>query len=158
MRRTKDKILQRIIEKIKLSYQNGCKPIIIEDLESQFRDMTQMEGLNRQERYDLIKSKIYPARKKTERFGIPTRRLVRGGYGIRRHIYGLKPVDKNDEIDCKLLEGDLVIDMKKRDGFARALDERAEVAQTAGALTAHQVKRFQLIGGEGKKTKILEKH
>jgi len=48
--------------------------------------------------------------------------------------------------------------MKKRDGFVLALDEKAEVAQTVGALTAHQVKRFQLIGGKGKKTKILEKH
>ncbi len=153
MRRIKDKILQRIIEKIKLSSQNGCKEIIIEDLETQFRDMPQMEDLNREERYGLIKSRIYPARKKTQRLGISTRRIWRG-----RAVYGLKPVDKNDEIDCKLLEGDLVIDMKKRDGFVLALDERAEVAQTVGALTAHQVKRFQLIGGEGKKTKILEKH
>jgi hypothetical protein len=64
MRRIKDKILQRIIEKIKLSSQNGCKEIIIEDLETQFRDMPQMEGLNREERYGLIKSRIYPARKK----------------------------------------------------------------------------------------------
>ena len=51
MRTPKDRILQRIVEKIKLSSQNGCKEIIIEDLETQFRDMPQMLGLNHEERY-----------------------------------------------------------------------------------------------------------
>ena len=157
MRRTTDRILLRITEKIKLSYYNGCKPITIEDLERQYRDMPEMGGLNRQERFELIKSKIYRARRKTQKLGIPTRRLWEGGPGIRKYVYGLKPIDIENKEDCLMLEGDLDIDRKKRDGFVLALDERAEVAHIAGALKSHQVKRFQLIGGKGKRTKELKK-
>lgn len=155
MTRTTDRILQKIIERIKYTSQNGRKPITIEDLESQFRFMPEMEGLNREDRYALIKSKLYRARKKSQRFRIPIRRLWRGGTGIRREVYGLKVVDTGSKEDCLMLDGDLEIDKKKRDGFAIALDERVDIAEETGALTSHQVKRFQLIGGEGKK-KIKE--
>lgn len=155
MRRIKDRILQKIVEKIKHSSENGRRDITIEDLESQFRYMAEMEDLNREERYDLIKSKLYRARKRVQKLMIPIRRLWRGGAGIRKEVYGLKVVKVDDKEDCLLLEGDLEIDKNKRDGFIAALDERVDVAQEAKALTSHQVKRFQLIGGEGKK-KIKE--
>ena len=152
MRTPKDRILQRIVEKIKLSSQNGCKEILIEDLDTQFRDMPQILGLNHEERYKFIKSRLYSARRKTQNLGISILRLWRG-----REIRGLKPVDINDEYDLARLEGDLDIDRKKRDGFISALDDRVEVAQVAGALTNRQVKRYQLIGGERKKIKLLRK-
>jgi len=157
MRRIKDRILQRIIEKIKLSYQNDCKSITIDELESQYRDMPEMQNLTKDERYELIKSKLYPARKRSQKLGIPIRRLWAGGTGFKKYIFGLKPVDINSKEDCAMLEGDLEIDRKKKVGIDLALDERARVALEAKALTGKQVKRFQLIGGKGKKEKILKK-
>jgi len=152
MRRLKDRILERIVEKIKLSYHNGCRPVTIEDLESQLRDMPEMQDLNRQEREILIKSKLYKARRKTQKLDIPVRRLWRN-----RFVIGLKPVDIKDKEDRAMLEGDLDIDKKKRDGFIYALEERIDVAHAAGALTSRTVKRFQLIGGRGKKEKKLKR-
>ena len=38
-----------------------------------------------------------------------------------------------------------------------ALDERTEVAQTADVLTRGEVKRYQLIGGKEKRTKLIKK-
>ena len=152
----RDLLLEQILIKIRATARNGFREVFWDDLQNQYRDMEVMEGLNRQQRLDLIKSKGYKARKRLQREGYPVIRIWHGDPGIGNHVIGLQVCDGSLDATNRL-KGDLDIDMAKRDGIILALDERTDVAQVAGVLTRGEIKRYQLIGGKGKKIKKIKK-
>jgi len=157
MRRSPDRIIQKIYEKLIYSSKNGCNPITDHDCEAQFRDMPEMEGLNREERYTLIRKKFLPARKKAQREDkTPVYRLWGSEPGLRNFVRGLQVWDGSEEMKI-LYDEDRLIDKRKAEGVIVSYNERHEIAHIAGALTRGEYKRYQLFGGEGKKIKKLTK-
>lgn len=152
----RDSLLEQMLIKFRATARNGHREILWDELQNQYRDMEVMEGLNRQQRLDLVKSKGYKARKRLQREEYSIIRIWAGDPGIGNHVIGLQICDGSADATNRL-KGDLDIDKAKRDGVVLALDERAEVAKTAGVLTRGEVKRYQLIGGEGKRTKLIKK-
>jgi len=119
--------------------------------------MEEFDGMLREEREELIKSKYYPARMEMKRRKIGIRRCWAGGTGIGRYVDGLKRVDPNDQLDVDLWKSDVEIDRLKSRGMGDAHDDRLMIGVEGGLLPPREAKRFQLFGGEGKKTKELKK-
>ena len=152
----RDLLKEQMLTKFRASTRNGCREILWDDLQNQYRDMEVMEGLTRQERIVLIKSKEYTLRKKLQREGYPYIRIWAGDPKIGNYTIGGQICDGSLDATNRL-KGDLDIDRVRRDGVVLALDERAEVAKVASVLTRGEVKRYQLIGGKEKRTKLIKK-
>jgi len=152
----RDLLFEQMLTKFRASTRNGCREIFWDDLQNQYRDMEIMEGLTQDERVALIKSREYRLRKKLQKEGYPYIRIWAGNPGIGNYTIGGQICDGSLDATYRL-KGDLDIDVTRRDGVILALDERTEVAQTADVLTRGEVKRYQLIGGKEKRTKLIKK-
>jgi len=152
----KNLVQEQMVLKFRLSARDGCRVILFDDMQNQFRRMEVMEGKSRQERIELIKKNEYRVRKRLQREGFPYIRIWASDAQFQNFTIGGQICDGSEDAKNRL-KGDLEIDRKKRDGVVLALDERANVAEVAGVLTRGEVKRYQLIGGKEKRTKLIKK-
>jgi len=132
----RDRIVAGIVRKLEARY----REVITAELETQYRDMDEFDGMLREERETLIKSKYYPARKEMKRRKIPVRRIWSGNGVIGRFVDGLKRVNPNSEVDVALWKGDVEIDRLKARGMGEAHDERIEIGLGS---QAHSVVRWR---------------
>lgn len=141
-----------MIRRFDHSAMNGCKPILFENLAHQFRDMSEMEDLDRWQRLDQIKSRQLKLRYRMQKHGHSMIKLFEKPKGLKNQIIGMKVHDGSEE-DHARFEAQLDMDKARRDGVIEKLDDRVEVAQGAGLLTAKEVKDYELP--ERKKTILL---